>query len=47
MLGVLPGSMLGSRVLRKWAVRPLRMVFTLTILAMGLEMIYNGVTGRF
>ncbi len=47
MLGVLPGSMLGSRVLRRWAVRPLRIVFTITILALGLEMIYNGVTGRF
>ena len=47
MLGVLPGSMLGSRVLRKWAVRPLRLVFTVTILAMGIEMIYNGLTGRF
>jgi hypothetical protein len=47
MLGVLPGSILGSRVLRKWAVRPLRIVFTVTILALGVEMIYNGVTGRF
>jgi len=47
MLGVLPGSMLGSRVLRKWAVRPLRIVFTITILAMGIEMIYNGLAGRF
>jgi uncharacterized membrane protein YfcA len=47
MLGVLPGSILGSRILRKWPVRPLRIVFTLTILALGIEMIYNGVTGRF
>lgn len=47
MLGVLPGSMLGSRILRKWAVRPLRLVFTVTILALGIEMIYNGLTGRF
>jgi uncharacterized membrane protein YfcA len=47
MLGVLPGSMLGSRILRKWAVRPLRLIFTLTILALGIEMIYNGATGRF
>jgi uncharacterized membrane protein YfcA len=47
MLGVLPGSMLGSRILRKWAVRPLRLIFTVTILAMGVEMIYNGLTGRF
>lgn len=47
MLGVLPGSMLGSRILRKWEVRPLRLVFTLTILAVGIEMIYNGVAGRF
>ena len=47
MLGVLPGSMLGSRVLRNWSVRPLRIVFTIALLAIGLEMIYNGVTGRF
>jgi uncharacterized protein len=47
MLGVLPGSMLGSRILRRWAVRPLRLVFTITILALGIEMIYNGLTGRF
>jgi uncharacterized membrane protein YfcA len=47
MLGVLPGSILGSRVLRRWAVRPLRIVFTITILVMGVEMIYNGATGRF
>jgi uncharacterized membrane protein YfcA len=47
MLGVLPGSMLGSRILRRWPVRPLRLVFTFTILALGIEMIYNGTTGRF
>ncbi len=47
MLGVLPGSMLGSRILRKWGVRPLRLVFTITILVLGIEMIYNGATGRF
>jgi uncharacterized membrane protein YfcA len=47
MLGVLPGSILGSQVLRRWAVRPLRIVFTITILALGIEMIYNGATGRF
>ncbi len=47
MLSVLPGSILGSRILRRWAVRPLRIVFTVTILALGVEMIYNGATGRF
>jgi uncharacterized membrane protein YfcA len=46
MLGVLLGSTLGARVLV--AARPgvLRLVFALVILALGVEMIYNGFTGR-
>ncbi len=47
VLGVLPGSMLGSRILGGAPVRLLRLIFTLTILALGIEMIYNGLTGGF
>jgi uncharacterized membrane protein YfcA len=45
VLGVLPGSMLGSRLLGGASVRLLRLIFTLTILALGIEMIYNGLSG--
>jgi len=45
VLGVLPGSMLGSRILGGASVRVLRLIFTLTILALGIEMIYNGLSG--
>jgi len=47
VLGVLPGSMLGSRILGGTSVRVLRLIFTLTILALGIEMIYNGLSGGF
>jgi uncharacterized membrane protein YfcA len=47
VLGVLPGSLLGSRILEAAPVRILRLIFTLTILALGIEMIYNGVSGGF
>ncbi len=47
VLGVLPGSMLGSRILGGAPVRLLRRIFTLTILALGIEMIYNGLRGGF
>ncbi len=47
MLGVLPGSLLGSRILRSASLHFLRLLFTLTILALGIEMIYNGLSGGF
>lgn len=47
VLGVLPGSVLGSRILGRASVRFLRLTFTLTILALGIEMIYNGLSGSF
>jgi uncharacterized membrane protein YfcA len=47
VLGVLPGSLLGSRILGGASVRLLRLIFTLTILALGIEMIYNGLSGGF
>ncbi len=46
MLGVLLGSLLGARVLVHAEVKLLRMVFSLVILALAVEMIYNGFTGR-
>jgi uncharacterized protein len=47
VLGVLPGSMLGSRILARSPLRTLRLIFTIAISAMGIEMIFNGLTGRF
>jgi uncharacterized membrane protein YfcA len=46
MLGVLAGSMLGAKVLAAVQVKSLRLVFGLVILALALEMIYKGLTGR-
>lgn len=46
MLGVLIGSLLGSKLLVKAHVATLKLVFCLVILALGLEMIFSGVTGR-
>jgi len=46
MLGGLLGSMLGARVLARANPRILRLVFAVIIVVMGIEMIYNAVTGR-
>ena len=46
MLGVLLGSLLGTRVLVKARTRLLRIIFSLVILGLAIEMIYNGMTGR-
>src|ERR1043165_3207619 len=46
MLGVLIGSLMGTRVLVKAETKVLRIVFSLVIVVLGLEMIYKGVTGR-
>ena len=46
MLGVLVGSLLGSKLLVRAHVATLKLVFGLVILALGLEMIFSGVTGR-
>ncbi len=46
MLGVLGGSMAGSRVLVHAQVRTLRIVFALVIAALGVQMICSGVAGR-
>src|SRR5271165_4835592 len=46
MLGVLAGSLIGARVFGKARVKVLRYVFALVIVVLGIEMIFNGVTGR-
>ena len=46
VLGVLAGSLVGSRVLVNAHVRTLRLVFSIVIVALGAEMIFNGLTGR-
>jgi len=46
MLGVLGGSLAGSRVLVFARVKTLRVVFALVIVALGVEMIYSGLTGK-
>jgi uncharacterized membrane protein YfcA len=46
MLGVLLGSLTGSRLLVKAEVRTLRLVFAGVIVLLGFEMIYNSFTGR-
>ncbi|HEX4006497.1 MAG TPA: sulfite exporter TauE/SafE family protein [Acidobacteriaceae bacterium] len=46
MLGVLGGSMIGSRLLVKAHVRTLKLVFALVIVALGVEMIVHSLTGK-
>jgi len=46
MLGVLAGSFLGSRVLPAAHTRSLRIVFGVTIVVLGAQMIYKGLGGR-
>jgi uncharacterized membrane protein YfcA len=46
MLGVVLGSLLGSRVLVTSKTRFLRIIFAGVILLLGVERIYNGLTGR-
>jgi len=46
MLGVLAGSLLGVRILMKAETRVLRIVFSLVIVVLGAQMIFEGITGR-
>src|ERR1700733_3859599 len=46
MLGVLAGSLIGARLLLSIRVPILRVVFAVVIVALGVEMIYSGATGR-
>jgi uncharacterized membrane protein YfcA len=45
MLGVLLGSLTGARILGRAKSRTLRVTFSLVILLLALEMLYNGITG--
>lgn len=46
MLGVLAGSLAGARILVRLRVPVLRVIFAVVIVALGVEMIYSGATGR-
>jgi uncharacterized membrane protein YfcA len=46
MLGVLAGSLVGARLLVKAETKVLRIVFSLVIVLLGLEMLYKGLAGR-
>jgi uncharacterized protein len=46
MLGVLGGSFLGSRILIRTRVATLKLVFCFVITALGVEMIYSGLSGK-
>jgi hypothetical protein len=46
MLGVLAGSLLGTRVLVKTHPKWLRRVFSVVIVVLGSEMLYKGISGR-
>jgi uncharacterized membrane protein YfcA len=47
MLGVLIGSLLGTRVLVKTQTKKLRLVFSVVIVLLGIEMLLKGFAGRF
>jgi uncharacterized protein len=46
MLGVLVGSLVGSRILVKAETKKLRLVFSVVIVVLALQMIYKGIVGR-
>src|SRR6266581_214304 len=46
MLGVLTGSLVGTRILVKANVRVLHLVFSVVIACLAIEMIYNGAAGK-
>jgi uncharacterized protein len=46
MLGVLGGSLIGSRILIRARVSTLRMIFAMVIVVLGAEMIYSSLTGK-
>jgi uncharacterized protein len=46
MLGVLAGSLLGAKILVRLHAKWLRLGFSLVIVALAIEMLYNGITGR-
>ena len=46
MVGVLAGSLLGARFLAGARTRTLRIIFAVAVVALGIEMIYKGFSGR-
>jgi uncharacterized membrane protein YfcA len=46
MLGVLAGSLVGARILINAQVKVLRLVFSLVLVSLGVEMIYSSLSGR-
>jgi len=46
MLGVLMGTLSGARLLVKTSTHSLRLVFSIVLIFLAVEMIYNGLTGR-
>ena len=47
LIGVLFGALTGARLLKKLDVRLLRQIFCVAILLVAINMIYQGVTGKF
>lgn len=47
VLGVLPGALIGSRLLARIRTKWLRIIFALVIAFLGIEMISNGLSGNF
>jgi uncharacterized protein len=46
MIGVLIGSLIGARLLVKFDVKSLRLLFSIVIFFLAVEMIYNGLAGK-
>jgi len=46
MLGVLAGSLIGTKVLVRLHVKWLRLAFSVVIVLLAIEMLYNGITGK-
>ncbi|SFW76978.1 sulfite exporter TauE/SafE family protein [Chitinophaga sancti] len=46
VLGVLAGAFAGSKLLMKMDVKKLRLLFSIVISALAIQMIYNGLTGK-
>jgi uncharacterized membrane protein YfcA len=46
MLGVLAGSLLGARILVRMHTKWLRLGFSVVIVLLAIEMLYNGLSGR-
>jgi uncharacterized protein len=46
MLGVLGGSLVGTRILVKAETKWLRLIFSVVIVLLGIEMLYKGFSGR-